>query len=518
MTVFLIGILFLVLGYYGYGSFVARTVRPDPDRPTPAVTHADGVDYVAMPTWRIYLIQLLNIAGLGPVFGPIMGALWGPQVFLWVVLGAILGGAVHDFLSGAMSIRNNGAGLPDLIGHYLGRASRTLATFFILLLMVLVGTVFVKGPATLLVSLLPAETVGGWLGAGATRFLTSEFAGQGTWLWIVMLTIFTYYVLATLLPIDKLIGRIYPFFTLCLLVMVGGLGLQILLGNLPAPAFSLRNLHPQAVPAWPIIFITVSCGAISGFHATQSPLMARCLTNERHMRVVFYGAMIAEGLIALVWAAAAQGYYGGVPGLAAALGPRLNNTAVVVHDISIGTMGTLGGALAILGVIVLPITSGDTAFRVGRLILADFFQLPQGPIRNRYYMALPLFAISIVMNFVPFGVIWRYFGWANQTLAAITLWAAAVFLAKRGTHWWLAALPATFMTTMTTTYILVESRANGCVGLDHTVGTLIGVALGVLALAVFLLRLRTMTPEEDRPQFGPKPRSKMEQESDTVAC
>jgi len=519
MTPFLIGLLILVGGYFGYGWLVGKAAPADPGRRTPAYAHADGVDYVAMPTWRVFLIQLLNIAGLGPVFGPIMGALWGPQVFLWVVFGSILGGAVHDYFSGVMSIRNNGAGLPDLIGHYLGRCTRGFATFFILLLMVLVGTVFVKGPAKLLVALLPAQTVGGWLGAGATSVLTSTFAGQEVWLWIVMLAIFAYYVLATLLPIDKLIGRVYPIFAASLLVMVIGLGVQILLGNLKAPSFTLQNLHPRSLPAWPIIFITVSCGAISGFHATQSPLMARCLKSERHMRVVFYGAMIVEALIALVWAAAAQGYYGGVPGLATALGPKLNDTAVVVHQIAIGSMGTVGGVLAVLGVVVLPITSGDTAFRVGRLIVADFFKLPQGPIRNRYLVALPLFAVSIGLNFVPFGLIWRYFGWANQTLAVFTLWAAAVYLVKRNQRWWwLAALPATFMTVVTTTYLMVESRANGCLGLDHTVGTAIGIGLGALALTWFLLRRRRMTPEGDAPQIPPGPLGDVEKQSDTVAC
>ena len=518
MTIFLIGLALLAAGYFGYGRLATLVMPPDPNRPTPAVTHADGVDYVPLPTWRVFLIQLLNIAGLGPVFGPIMGALWGPQVFLWVVLGSILGGAVHDYMSGVMSVRNNGAGLPDLIGRYLGRRVRLLATLFILVLMVLVGTVFVKGPATLLVALLPAKTVGAWFGEGATRFLTSTFAGQEVWLWIVMVLIFLYYVLATLLPIDKHIGRIYPFFALCLLVMVVGLGVQLLLGNLKAPSFSLANLHPKGIPAWPIIFITVSCGAISGFHATQSPLMARCLKSEKYMRVIFYGAMIAEGIIALVWASAAQGFYGGVPGLAAALGPKLNNTSVVVHSVAVGTLGTFGGVLAVLGVVVLPITSGDTAFRVGRLIVADFFGLPQGPIRNRYIVAFPLFAISIALNFIPFGVVWRYFGWANQTLSAVTLWAAAVFLARRGRVHWIATAPATFMTAVTTTYILVESRANGCFGLDRSVGTAIGILAAVAALAVFLYRKGRLEKEEDTPQMPPSPTGTLERETENLAC
>lgn len=431
-----------------------------------------------------------------------MGALWGPQVFLWVVLGAILGGAVHDFLAGAMSIRNEGAGLPALIGHYLGGPARHLATFFILVLMVLVGTVFVKAPAALIVNLLPAETAFGWLGAGAVAWLNTPWQDSLVWQWIVMVLIFAYYLLATLLPIDKLIGRVYPVFALALLVMVFGLAGVMLFGHMDFPAFTLANLHPTQVPAWPIIFITVSCGAISGFHATQSPLMARCLKSEKHMRPVFYGAMIAEGLTALIWASAAQGYYGGVERLAAALGPNLSNAALVVHTICTDTMGTFGGMLAVLGVVVLPITSGDTAFRVARLILGDYLKLPQKKVANRYLVALPLFGLSLGLMFLPFGVIWRYFGWANQTLAAVALWTAAVFLARRASRWWIAALPATFMTVMTTTYLMVEERAKGCLGLDPTVGTAIGLALGVAALGAFVWVRPRLAPEHDRPVPG----------------
>ncbi len=517
MWVFLGGSAILVLGYVFYGRLAVRPLRPDPNREVPAVRLADGVDYVAMSTWRVYLVQLLNIAGLGPVFGPIMGALWGPQVFLWVIFGAVLGGAVHDLLSGAMSMRNDGAGLPDLIGRYLGNVTRHAATFFILILMVLVGTVFVKGPATLLVKILPAETAGGIFGEGGSAFFSSVVYGQTVWLWIVMGLIFFYYILATLMPIDKIIGRFYPVFAIALLVMVAGLVLAVFTGRLHLPEFTLANLHPKSTPAWPIIFITVSCGAISGFHATQSPLMARCLKSEKHMRLVFYGAMIAEGFIALVWAAAAQGYYeGGVAGLHAALAE--GSAATVVHTICTGTMGAAGGVLAILGVVVLPVTSGDTAFRVARLIAADYLKLPQKRVVNRYKLAVPIFAVSIVLNFIPFDMIWRYFGWANQTLAAVTLWAGAVYLAKRAKGWWwLAAFPAAFMTVMTVTYILVETRENGCVGLDHTVGTAVGLGLGVAALAAFLWALPRLAPEQDTPP-GRVARSAAEKEADKLAC
>jgi len=502
MIAFLVGLLLLILGYVFYGRLVSASIPPDPSRPTPAFALQDGVDFVPMSTWRIYLIQLLNIAGLGPVFGPILGALWGPQAMLWVVFGCILGGATHDLLAGTLSVRNNGAGLPELIGHYLGRTARHFSTVFILVLMVLVGTVFVKGPAGLIVRILPADAVGGLFGPGATALLESKALDTSIWLWIVMAVIFIYYVLATLLPIDKLIGRIYPLFGACLLIMVAGLFFSIVTGRIAAPPFELTNLHPAGTPAWPIIFITVSCGAISGFHATQSPLMARCLKTEKDMRLVFYGAMVVEGIIALIWSVASVGYYGGVPGLAAAMGPAFN-PAIVVHEVCVGTMGAVGGALAVLGVVVLPITSGDTAFRAGRLIAADYLGLSQHSAINRYQVALPLFAISLALNFVPFGIVWRYFGWANQTLAAVTLWACAVALARKGSWWWLAALPATFMTVMTATYILVESRQNGCFGLDRALGTGIGLVLGAASLGYFLFKLAALKQAGDKPPLSP---------------
>jgi carbon starvation protein CstA len=494
MVAFVCGLLLLVGGYFLYGRLTQSAVRPDPDRITPAVARADGVDYVPMSTWRVYLVQLLNIAGLGPVFGPILGALWGPQVFLWVVFGCIFGGAVHDFLVGAMSIRNDGAGLPDLIGHYLGTAARHVSTFFILLLMLLVGTVFVKGPALLLVELLPAKTVGSWFGAAGVSWLQSSVFGLSVWLWLVMLVIYVYYILATLLPIDTIIGRLYPFFAFALLVMVAGLGFSLLSGRIPMPSFTLSNLHPKHLPAWPLIFITVSCGAVSGFHATQSPLMARCLKSEKHMRFVFYGAMISEGMIALIWAAVALGFYDGSDGLAAAL--TAGGPGAVVHDTCIATMGLAGGILAVLGVVVLPITSGDTAFRVGRLILADYFRIPQTRIVNRYKLTVPLFGLSLALNFVNFDIVWRYFGWANQALAAGALWCGAVFLARRRTRWWLAFVPAVFMTVVTTSYILVEDVG---FGINPRLGTILGIVVGAASAAFFLWMLPKLAPEEDKP-------------------
>ncbi len=493
MTAFLIGAALLLAGYHFYGRLVERAVSPDPGRPTPAIEHADGVDYVVIPTWRVFLIQLLNIAGLGPVFGAILGALWGPQVLLWIVFGAIFGGAVHDFLSGAMSMRQGGAGFPELVGHHLGRWPRHLATVFVLVLVILVGTVFVKGPALLVLQLVPAQAADGAL--GGTGLLTTPWLGQALWLWVVMGGIFTYYVAATLLPIDKLIGRFYPIFAVALLVMVVGLTIALLIGRIHAPAFDLANLHPAAAPAWPVIFITVSCGAISGFHATQSPLMARCLGSERHLRLVFLGAMIAEGFIALVWATAAHGYYGSTGALGAGLAK--GGPGQVVHEVCVSSMGILGGVLAVLGVVVLPITSGDTAFRVARLILADTLHISQVKPLDRYKIALPLFAVSIVLCFVDFAVVWRYFGWANQTLAAVALWTGAAYLRRRPTVLqWLATAPAVFMTVVTTAYILSEPFA---FGLPVTVATASALALGAVTLAAFLILVRV------RPTTGQAP-------------
>ncbi|HNU68875.1 MAG TPA: carbon starvation CstA family protein [Myxococcota bacterium] len=491
MTAFMVALALLAAGYLLYGRLVERAVKPNPDSPVPANSCADGIDFVAMPTWRVFLIQLLNIAGLGPVFGAIMGALWGPQVFLWVVFGSILGGAVHDMMSGVMSVRNNGASLPELIGRYLGKVPRHITTLFILILMILVGAVFVKGPAELIVQLIPAQRIGDLIGGNTGELLAADWRGSSVWLWCVMAVIFAYYILATLLPVDKIIGRIYPIFGAILLIMVLGLLVAMVTGRIDVVPFTLENLHPKQTPAWPTIFITVSCGAVSGFHATQSPLMARCLKSETRMRAVFYGSMIVEAVIALIWAAAAAGYYGGSAGLAAAIGPG-NNPAPIVMQVCKGTMGTIGGILAVLGVVVLPITSGDTAFRAARLIAADYLRLPQKKILNRYIIAIPMFVISAMLNFVPFGVVWRYFGWANQTLAAVTLWAAAAYLVRRGGFWWLmAAIPATFMTVMTVTFFVVSKNLSH-IGMDIVPGTIVGLGFGLTSIVAFIWLMKPM--------------------------
>ena len=479
MFAFVGGMLLLLGGYVVYGRLTESAIAPEPDRPTPAYAlrrrrFRRHVDLAGLPG------AVVEYRRAGARVRAHPGRPLGASGLPVDCVGLHLGWCGPRFLIGAMSIRHDGAGLPDLIGHYFGAAAKHVSTFFILLLMLLVGTVFVKGPALLLVELLPAETVGSWFGPAATTWLETSYFGTSAWLWLVMLVVYIYYVLATLLPIDTIIGRLYPFFAVALLIMVTGLGMALLTGRIPLPAFTLSNLHPQRLPAWPLIFITVSCGAVSGFHATQSPLMARCLKNEKHMRLVFYGAMISEGVIALVWAGVALGYYAGSPGLAAAL--AAGGPGAVVHDTCLATMGAFGGILAVLGVVVLPITSGDTAFRVGRLILADYFRVPQSRIVNRYLFAVPLFGLSLSLNFVDFDIIWRYFGWANQALAAVALWCGAVFLARRRSRWWLAAIPAVFMTVVTTSYILIEDVG---FGMNPALGTLLGLAGGGAAALGF---------------------------------
>lgn len=480
MTPLLIGLAVLLAGTLAYGWLTAAAVEPDARRITPAHRLADGVDFVALPTWRVYLIQLLNIAGLGPVFGPILGALWGPQVFLWVVLGSLLGGAVHDFLAGVMSVRHDGEGFPALVGRFLGGPARRLTELYVLALMILVGTVFVKGPALLVVKLLPEAL---WEGTRLGPWARAEWGGLSGWMWAVMALIFIYYLAATLLPIDKLIGRVYPWFAAALLVMVVGIGAHMIANGLDLSAFTLHNLHPQGLSPWPVLFITVSCGAVSGFHATQAPLMARTITSERAMSRVFYGAMIGEAVIALVWGAAAQSYYAGPDALNAVL--KAGGPAEVVFDVATRSMGALGGGLAIVGVIVLPITSGDTAFRVARLIAADALGIGQARVRNRYLLAVPLFAAAVALQMVDFSVIWRYFGWMNQTLAVLALWAGAVFLRREGRWPWLAVLPALFMTTMTTSFILTQNDLY-TVSIFWSTGA--GLAAAALSLALFLWR------------------------------
>ncbi|HZK85726.1 MAG TPA: carbon starvation protein A [Desulfosporosinus sp.] len=457
MITFILSFVALIVGYMVYGKFVEKVFGPNENLETPAYTKADGVDYVPMGSNRASLVQLLNIAGLGPIFGPIAGALWGPVAFIWIVLGGIFAGGVHDYFSGMLSVRNGGAQLPSIVSKYLGRGMGYFVNGFSVVLLLLVGTVFVAGPAKLIVTLTP------------------------TWISLSVVTgvIFIYYILATLLPIDKIIGKIYPLFGVLLIIMAVGVAVGLVVEGYTIPELTLSNLHPKNLPMWPLLFITIACGAISGFHATQSPLIARTMQNEKHGRKLFYGMMIGESAIALVWAAAGMAVFGGTGGLQEAL--AAGGPAGVVRTVSITMLGAFGGTLAILGVIILPITSGDTAFRGARLIIADFFKMNQKPMAKRLAISIPIFVISYALTKIDFNFLWRYFGWANQTTAMILLWTAAVYLVMEKRFHWIATIPAIFMTAVTFTYLLQAPEGFGLsAGISSPVGLLITVGITLL--------------------------------------
>lgn len=466
MVTFTLCLLMLIAGYFTYGRLMERIFGPD-DRRTPALTKTDGVDYIPLPTWKIFMIQFLNIAGLGPIFGAIMGAKFGTSSYLWIVLGSIFAGAVHDYFSGMLSMRHGGESLPEIIGRYLGLTTKQIMRGFTVILMILVGSVFVAGPAGLLAKLTPQ-------GLDAT-------------FWIIV--VFVYYILATLLPVDKIIGKIYPLFAIALLFMAVGILLMLYVHHPPLPELwdGLHNTNPEAdkLPVFPIMFVSIACGAISGFHGTQGPLMARCLKSERHGRPVFYGAMITEGVVALIWAAAATYFFH-------ENGMGESNAAVIVDVITKDWLGTLGGVLAVLGVIAAPITSGDTAFRSARLIVADFLGMEQKRVSYRLYICIPLFAVAVGLLFYSlrdangFNMIWRYFAWANQTLAVFTLWAVTVYLAISKKPYWITLVSALFMTSVCSTYICIAPEG---LGLSHAVSYYFGAGCTLVAVVWFAVWL-----------------------------
>ena len=482
MVTFLICLTLLVAAYFTYGRFMERLVGIDPAAPTPAKRMADGVDYVAMPRWRIFLIQLLNIAGLGPIFGAVLGAAYGPVAFLWITLGGIFMGAVHDFAAGVISLRHDGASLPETAGIYLGNGVKIFMRLFSVGLMILVGAVFLSQPATLIAARLDVPALSG------VAF------GNFTWLLLAVLgVILLYYIAATLLPVDKIIGRFYPVFGCVLLLMALGI-LSVLLfgGRYTIPEFtSFRNCiaDPGKFPILPMLFTTIACGAISGFHATQSPIMARCVGNERDSRMIFYGAMIAESIIALIWAAIAMSFWGGVGGLNAAIAEYNGSAAVMIDTIASTTLGRTIATLVIFGVIACAITSGDTAFRSARLIVADFMGVEQRSLRKRIYVSVPLFALGLVIIFaLPFQAMWSYFAWMNQTLASVTLWMIAVYLCRRGRGVWAAAVPALIMTYVCASYIFISPLM---FGMDNRVAAyLLGGAVTAAVAAAMFFRMR----------------------------
>ena len=475
MITFSLSLLALFIGYFLYGRFIERLFEPD-GRVTPAVAKADGVDYIVLPNWKVFMIQFLNIAGTGPIFGAIMGAKFGPVAYLWIVLGCIFAGATHDYLSGMLSMRNDGAGLPELIGKYLGKATKQVMLVFTVLLLIMVGTVFVYSPAEIL------HTMGG-----------------DTIMWIAI--IFGYYVIATMLPIDKIIGKIYPLFAFSLLFMAAALMVVLFIKNpvLPELWDHMYNMGAETHPEkwsdaiFPALFITIACGAISGFHATQSPLMARCVKSEKMGRPIFYGAMITEGVVALIWATVASWFFYGVeaPGyelIAGADKGFYTSAPAVVNLVCKDWLGITGAVLAMLGVVAAPITSGDTAFRSGRLIVAEWLKLDQRPIAKRLYICVPLFCVSIAMlvwqieNPDGFNTIWQYFGWSNQTLSVFTLWTLTVYLVREKKNFWVTLIPALFMTTVCSTFCFVSKQA---LGMPLEIGYFLGGVCFLIAVIYF---------------------------------
>ncbi len=487
MISFLLCLAILIAGYFFYGKVVENTFGPD-DRETPAVRINDGVDYVVLPQWKLFMIQLLNIAGLGPIFGALSGALWGPIVFLWITFGTIFAGGVHDYFSGMLSERNDGVSISEISGIYLGKTMKNVMRVFSVVLLVMVGTVFAVGPAGLLQLLC----------SNAPGILSSKM------FWLILILV--YYFIATFLSIDKLIGKIYPVFGICLIVMAVGVGLGIFTKGYEIPEIwnNFTNMHPQGTPIWSFMFITVACGAISGFHATQSPLMARCLKSEKQGHFVFYGAMVSEGIIALIWAAAGCALYTGEELLALGGG---GSTAV--YDVCKKTMGGIGIALAMLGVIACPITSGDTAFRSARLVLADWFHLDQKVWKNRLLLCVPVLGIGAFLGIgnalgkIDYTIIWRYFSWTNQTLAMIVLWCASMFLFYEKKNYWITAVPATFMTAVSITYFML---GNECLGQFLNKGGVYNTALaypvGIVFAALFLgIFLYSIKKRDVKPQY-----------------
>ncbi|MFC6997265.1 carbon starvation CstA family protein [Rufibacter roseus] len=479
MISFFVSVIALVVGYMVYSKVVERIFGADVHRPTPALTMADGMDYVAMPQWKIFLIQFLNIAGLGPIFGAVAGAMWGPSAFLWIVLGSIFAGGVHDYFSGMLSVRNGGESITETTGRYLGGFMKQFMRVFTIILLVMLGAVFIIGPAKILDGMMQ--------GVGSVSM----------WVWII----FAYYVLSTVLPIDKVIGKLYPVFGVALLFMALGISVIMISRGLAIPEITWDNLtnqhsSPEKFPLFPMLFVTVACGAISGFHSSQSPMMARCITNERQGRPVFFGAMVTEGVVALIWAAISMSFFGSVGGLNEAMTEHGGNAAWAVSEISNSLLGKVGGVLALLGVVAAPITSGDTAFRSARLIVADFMKSNQGPLKNRLLISIPLFAAGYGLTLIDFAVVWRYFAWTNQSLATIVLWVITAFLMKERKSYWVTLVPAVFMTAVATSYILVAPEGfQLSTEIAYTAG--VGTALALLLFTLYKASARKREPEKE---------------------
>ncbi len=461
----------LIIGFVLYGRFIDNYFGVDKNAVTPAIKMADGVDYIPMKPWKMYTIQFLNIAGLGPIFGAILGAMYGPLAYIWIVVGCIFMGSAHDYFSGMLSLRNNGASLPELVGKYLGPGFRGALRVFTLLLLIMVGVAFVTGPAALLTSL----------------------TNWGLTFWIVI--IFVYYLLATLLPINQIIGKIYPFFGVALIIMALMVAAYMLFGTgfewhkFDATSFVNQHHNPGSNILFPMMFIVISCGAISGFHATQSPMMARCITNEKQGRTIFYGAMITEGIIAIIWATAAMHYFGGVQQLNQ-VSISGKNPAWIVDQICQTWFGKTGAIIAIIGVVAAPITTGDTAFRSARLTIADIFKINQSTLKKRLLVSIPLFTVGVLLSQIEFSTIWKYLGLFNQILSVFTLFTASVYLSQNKKSHYLTSLPAAFMTMVCITYLLVAPVNNGGLSLNMSVGVISGALITVVVYALFLAKTK----------------------------
>lgn len=488
MYTFILSLVILILGYIFYGKYVDNVFGSDENRPTPAITQPDGVDYVPLSTFKSLFIQFLNVVGTGPIFGAIAGVAFGPMAFVWIVLGCIFAGAVHDFFSGMLSVRMKGATVGEIVGDNLGEVARQIMRVFSIVLLVLVGVVFLTSPAQILTTLV----------TGSVKNHTVYN--------IFLVVIFLYYILATVLPVDKLIGRLYPLFGLALFFMAVGISISLIYMNITGKYYTPEitelakglNYHPK-LTLFPFLFISIACGAISGFHATQSPIIARCITNEKEGRKVFYAAMIGEGIVAVIWAAASITLF--APGTDHTLAGHLTGLAavgkapVVVNAVAKMTLGSVGSVLAVLGVVAAPITSGDTAFRGARLTIADILHIDQKSIKNRYLIALPLFAIGAILSQVDFNIIWRYFAWSNQTLAMIGLWSASVWLLNRKKNYLITLLPALFMTLVSVSYIVIAPEGFGRFFTNEEgvlsssagiVGFVIALVVAIIGLVAFL--------------------------------
>lgn len=472
MITFLVCLAILIAGYFIYGSIVYRTSGIDESMITPANKLQDGIDFIPMPWHKVLLIQFLNIAGTGPIFGAVMGALFGPVAFLWITFGTIFAGAVHDFFSGMISMKHNGTSVSEIVGIYLGNTMKVIMRIFSVGLLILVGTVFVTSPAGLLTTL----------------------TGVNKWIWVIVIIV--YYMLATILPIDKIIGKIYPVFGASLILMALGLCIAMFYGHftgsMPMMELTFQNLHPSNTPIFPFLFVTIACGALSGFHATQSPMMARCVNRPKETKKIFYGAMVIEGIVALIWCAVTIAFFGDSFALQTVLNAS-GGASGVVSEISQTLLGPVGALLAILGVVACPITSGDTAFRSARLTIADAFKIKQDKFSNRFLIAIPLFLVCIYLTTIDFNIIWRYFAWSNQTLATIFLWTATVFLVKMGKNHWMTTVPATFMTYICISYLM---QAKEGFQLSPTISNITAIVVAILLLLLLLFNKQKINKKQ----------------------